>query len=107
MTKPATIGHNAAGIEIDIELRLFNSVARKADGAARRRLTLPAGSTVGDILAAIGVRVEDVFLVLCNGRDVTRGLYGDVNTGYAPEDGDVIAVSGAVPYSWGYGAPVV
>ena len=44
-----------------------------------------------------------------NGRDVTPGIYrgGVVNTEAVLDDGDVIAVSGPVPYSWAYGAPVV
>jgi hypothetical protein len=37
------------------------------------------------------------------------GLYqgGNVNTEAGMNDGDVIAFSGPVPYSYGYGAPVV
>jgi hypothetical protein len=53
--------------------------------------------------------IPEIFLVLRNGRDVTPGIYqgGVVNTEVALDDGDVIAFSGPVPYSWAYGAPVV
>jgi hypothetical protein len=55
-----------------------------------------------------GLPKDKVFLVLRNGRDVTPGLVGaEVNVETALEDGDVIAFSGPVPYSYGYGAPVV
>jgi len=49
----------------------------------------------------------EVFLALQNGRDVTASLYADLNTERTVDDGDVVALSGPVPYSWGYGSPVV
>jgi hypothetical protein len=43
-----------------------------------------------------------------NGRDITPGLVGgDIKDYHVLDDGDVIALSGAVPYSYGYGSPVV
>lgn len=102
------IGHNTAGLLIEVEVRLFNSLARFGGPQGfRRMLSLPAGSTVGDILRQLGVPAPEVFLALRNGRDITPSLYGDLNTEKAVDDGDVIALSGPVPYSWGYGSPVV
>lgn len=102
------IGDNSGDVEIQIEVRAFNSLARFLDTPSRRRrLSVPAGSSVGDILARLDIPAGDVFLVLCNGKDVTPGLDGGVHTAFQPEQGDVIALSGPVPYSWGYGAPVV
>ena len=41
-------------------------------------------------------------------RDVTPGRVGaPVNRGHEIVEGDVVALSGPVPYSDGYGAPVV
>ena len=61
-----------------------------------------------DVLAFWGLPDDEVFLVLRNGRDVTLGRVGaPVQLGGALDDGDVIAFSGPVPYSFGYGAPVV
>ena len=106
----ATIGHNASGLEIEIEVRLFNSLVRHggAEGPVRR-ITLPAGATVGEIVSLLGLPPRDVFLVLRNGRDVSSGLYGGglFNREAVVDDGDVVAFSGPVPYSFGYGAPVV
>ncbi len=102
------IGHNSRTGTVTVEARLFNSVGKFAgpDGPCRK-ISLPAGSTIGDLLGALSVPAREVFLVLKNGRDVTKSLYTGINTSAVIDDGDVIAFSGPVPYSWGYGAPVV
>jgi hypothetical protein len=61
---------------------------------------------IGHNVAGITVDVE-VHLAFCNGRDVTPSLKDPINAEHAVEAGDVVALSGPVPYSWGYGAPVV
>ena len=102
------LGHNSEGITFTIEARLFNSLSRYAPkGATFQRLSLPAGSTVGDLVKLLSIPLRDVFLVLRNGKDVTPSLYGGINTETVIDEGDVIALSGPVPYSWGYGAPIV
>lgn len=102
------LGHNSAGITVSTEVRLFNSISRLGgQGGMFRRLELPAGSDIGDVLRQLGIPPADVFLVFVNGRDITPTLNAGIRTGYVIEDGDVIALSGPVPYSWGYGAPVV
>jgi len=103
------LGHNSQDIDINIEVRFFNSLSRyRPAGEAGNRLTLPAGSTIASILERFNIARRDVFVVFRNGRDVTPGLVGDaVRTSCEIEDGDVIALSGPVPYSYGYGAPVV
>jgi hypothetical protein len=69
---------------------------------------LPAGTTVGELAARLRIPREELFLVLVNGRDITPGLVsGAIKDYHLIEDGDVVAFSGAVPYSYGYGAPVV
>lgn len=104
------IGHNAGGVEIAIEVRLFNSLTRHAgpEGPVRR-LSLPVGATVGDVIDRLRLPVADVFLVLRNGRDVSPGVYGGgrVRREALLDEGDVLAFSGPVPYSFGFGAPVV
>jgi hypothetical protein len=107
MHKPG-IGHNIDGLTVDVEVRLFNSLVRfTANGDRRRIVSLPAGSSIGDILRRLGIPAREVHLVFRNGRDVTPSLKSSVNTAPTVEAGDVIALSGPVPYSWGYGAPVV
>ena len=109
MSTPS-IGHNAGGAVLRIEARFFNSLAKYSgvDGLARK-LELEAGATVGDLIRMFAMPAPEIFLVLRNGRDITPGLYqgGVVREDVVLDDGDVIAFSGPVPYSYGYGAPVV
>jgi len=108
LTAPARIGDNSDGAAIEIEVRLFNSLAGYLKGRRTAcRVSLPAGSCVGDILSMFQIPKSEVFLIMRNGRDLTPELGSTVRTDYRPQDGDVIALSGPVPYSWGYGAPVV
>lgn len=103
------IGDNSAvapGIRVTV--RLFNSLAAYGgDTPGATELDLPAGACVGDVVRRFGVPADRIYLVLVNGRDVTRTLGGPVNLDRQIEDGDVVALSGPVPFSWGYGAPVV
>ena len=104
------IGHNAREATVRIEVRLFNSLTKFAGVAGPRcTLALRAGATVGDLIDELRLPAPEIFLVLRNGRDVSPGLYGGglFNREASLEDGDVVAFSGPVPYSYGYGAPVV
>jgi hypothetical protein len=102
------IGHNLGDLTIEVEVRLFNSLSRFGGPDGHRRiLSLPAGSTIGDVLDRLRIPPGKVFLALQNGRDVTPSLYADLNTERTIDEGDIVALSGPVPYSWGYGSPVV
>ena len=104
----AHIGHNLPDEPIRVRVRLFNTVASKMGAASgEHELELPPGSTIADVVERLRIPLGNVFLVLLNGRDVTPTLRGPVNVDEFLEDGDVIAFSGPVPYSAGYGAPVV
>ena len=103
------IGDNSRGLTVTVEVRLFNCIVQYAGRAGwRRKLEVPVGTAVGELAEQLGIPIERLFLVLVNGRDITPGLVGDrVNGNHQLEEGDVIAFSGAVPYSYGYGSPVV
>lgn len=92
---------------IAIRLKMFNSLAPYAGGSAPLALNVPAGTVIGDLVRRFGVPAERIFLVLVNGKDVTRQLGAPVNLARELDDGDEVALSGPVPYSWGYGAPIV
>jgi hypothetical protein len=105
-----SIGHNSGNARIAIEIRLFNSLAQLGGrNGPVQQLELGVGATVGDAVRLIGLPLSEIFLVLRNGRDVSPGRYEarNVNTEAFLDDGDVVAFSGPVPYSFGYGAPVV
>jgi hypothetical protein len=102
------IGHNVGDLTIAVEVRLFNSLSRFGGREGPRRiLSLPAGGTLGDVLDRLRIPQSEVFLALQNGRDVTASLHTGINTERTLDEGDVVALSGPVPYSWGYGSPVV
>ena len=103
------IGHNSQDVAVKVEVRLFNSIVKYAGAEGpRREMWLPAGTTVGELAARLRIPREELFLVLVNGRDITPGLVsGAIKDYHLIEDGDVVAFSGAVPYRYGYGAPVV
>ena len=105
----ARLGHNSRAARITVETKLFNSLTRyAANRPTREFLTLPAGATVRDVLAFWQIPEEEVFLVLRNGQDISPGLVGaPARLDVVLDHGDVIAFSGPVPYSFGYGAPVV
>ena len=103
------IGDNSQDVTLQVEVRLFNAVAGYArENGQRQRLTLPVGTTVGEFADRLMIPRHALYLVLVNGRDVTPGLVGaGIKAHHVVEHGDVVAFSGAVPYSYGYGAPVV
>ena len=105
----AGIGDNSGKATVCVETRLFNSLTKFAErNSWRQTFTLPAGSTTADLVRKLKLPKSEIFLILQNGRDVSRGLVGaPVNLDTVLADGDVIAFSGPVPYSYGYGAPVV
>jgi len=110
LTSPApSIGHNSDDLTIEVEIKLFNSIGKFSGPAGPfQKLTLPVGTTVGDIINQLHLPLKEIFLVMKNGRDISSGLVGGpINLNVEIEDGDAIAFSGPVPFSFGYGAPVV
>jgi len=102
------IGDNRQGLPcIRVSAKAFNSLAAYFGGCVPIEAEFEAGATVADVLKRFGVPHKRVYLVLVNGRDITRGLGCLVNLERELEHGDVVMLSGPVPYSWGYGAPVV
>ena len=107
-TSIGVIGHNSASVRI-VEVRLFNSLTCFGGTSEPvQQIEFGTGSTVGDVVCRLGLPLYEGFLALRNDRDLSPGLYerGNVNT-VAYDDGDVIAFSGPVPYSFNYGAPIV
>jgi hypothetical protein len=102
------IGDNRQELpRVRVSVKMFNSLAAYGGGCAPVDIELDAGATVAEIVHRFGVPFERIFLVLVNGRDISRSLDGAVNLARELEDGDAVTLSGPVPYSWGYGAPVI
>jgi hypothetical protein len=94
---------------IKLEVRLFNSLSRYAGASNPLALTLPEGSTIGDALTRLPVPVQEIFLLTLNGRNVMRGFGPEagIETEHPLGEGDVLAASGPIPFSRGYGSPVI
>ena len=108
MNTRAQIGHNSNNLSIRVSVKLFNAMHSHGDPkAVQHPLTYPVGTTVETIFKDLNLPREHLFLILVNGRDISAGRVGDLYFDHELEDGDVVAFSGPVPYSFGYGAPVV
>lgn len=101
------IGHNSGDATIRIRAKLFNSVVPPGSGPRLHDLTFSVGATLADIVQELGIKKSAIFIAWANGRDVTKRLGDNINLDYILTDGDEIALSGPIPYSWGYGSPVV
>ncbi len=88
---------------IEIEIRLFNSLQKYH----LDRLRLTGGSTVGDALRLLGIPDGEIYLTLLNGRNIMQSPSGGIERQHRLQQGDVLALSGPVPFSRAYGAPVV
>ena len=100
------IGHNSVGITVQV--RLINSLAKfLLKKQQNLKPTFQTGITVGDMMTHFGISKFNVFLALCNGRDVTPDLGDDINVSYQFTEGDVISLSGPILYSWVYGSSSV
>ena len=105
---PGMMGHNVRNVTVTVEVRLFNSLSRYSDnGFKPLKMEMAAGCSVGDVLRALSIPADKVYLALRNGRDITPSLHASVNGNAVLDDGDILGLSGPVPYSWGYGSPVV
>lgn len=89
-----------------IEVRLFNSLWHHAGGRPVLELEGCAGCTVRDIVERLGIPDSAIYVAFRNGRNVALLADGD-RLAVPVRDGDVVAFSGPVPWSRGYGAPVV
>jgi hypothetical protein len=95
------------GGSVRFEVRPFNRIAGLLGRSTGFPMCMPAGASIDDLLRHLNVKRSEVFLVFVNGRDITPDLNAPVRVDYSIQDDDVIALSGPVPYSWGYGSPVV
>ena len=90
---------------ITIQVRVFNSLqsymARRGNYA---QLTLADGSTPRQILEALQIPAEEVYLLMVNGQ-VPRGQMRNLDL--VLNDQDRIAFSGPLPYHRLYGSPVI
>ncbi len=93
---------------VNVEVHLFNALRKYAKGGVQW-LHVPRRALITEILSQLEVPEAEVFLALHNGRNIMRGFGFQSGIDSPPElaEGDRFAFSGAVPFSRGYGSPVV
>ena len=64
---------------------------------------------MGDALQNIKVPINEIFLMTHNGRNIMRGFgcNSGIELDHELHDGDVLSLSGPIPFSRGYGSPVI
>jgi len=94
------------GRTMKLEIRLFNSLQRYArNGSPRFPLEVAGGSTLGDVVRLLQIPDEQIFVAMRNG--VNAEILAPDRFEAALRDGDAVALSGPIPWSRGYGSPVV
>lgn len=102
------LDHNSQNATLTVEVRFFNKLYDPVAKRMKEHIELPVGSRVRDLVEKLKLTREDIYLVMINGTDVTPGRVGDpVNLIPELEDGDVVALSGPVPMSGGYGSAII
>ncbi len=89
-----------------VEVRLFNTLARYAPrGESRVHVELRPGATVRTVLGCLQIPPHELYVAMRNGTDAE--LLAPEPLDLPLREGDALALSGPVPWSWGYGAPVI
>ncbi len=91
---------------IEIEICLFNSLAQYAPDRNSFRLALPTGTPANTLPRRLSIPAGRIYAAWRNGRDIMTTFGGQLLEGVTLEHGDRLALSGPVPFSRGYGAPV-
>lgn len=72
-------GDNAKGLTVTVKVNLFNSLGQNEGNRSWcKTKTLPVGSTIKDLIDALGLRREHIYKIMRNGRDVTSRHIGDI-----------------------------
>ena len=88
---------------ITLEIRLFNLLRRYAQETSPYfKLSVPEGTTYAKLLGTLKIPEKEVFLALRDGRNIELLASDEVL-----RNGEVVALSGPVPFSRGYGAPII
>ena len=92
---------------MELEVCLFNSLRKYSANGMVFRMTVPPGTTVADLVQQLALPRREIYVALRNGLSITHDLGKSFAEDTVLRDGDRIAFSGPVPFSRGYGAPVI
>lgn len=91
---------------IDVEICLFNSLTKYAAQQPAFRLRVPPGTSAEELVRGLPIPPSEIYVAWRNGRNIMSTFGGEIEDGVELCDGDRLALSGPVPFSLGYGAPV-
>lgn len=91
---------------IEVEVHLYNSLAKYAVRNEPLRLVLPAGIRPAEVARGLGIPEREIYAAWHNGHNVLTTFGGRFEDGIVLAHGDRLALSGPIPFSRGYGAPV-
>ena len=90
---------------MQFEVRFFNSMRRYSGGRLSHLVEASDRPTILDVVRSLGIPPHDVHLVFHNGKVIGHSVADTATTLIA--QGDTVGLSGPVPFSRGYGTPVV
>jgi hypothetical protein len=91
---------------IQVEIHLYNSLTRYGARYEPFRLVLPTGTAPDEVARRLGIPADEIFAAWRNGCNILTTFGGRFEDGVALADGDRLALSGPIPFSRAYGAPV-
>jgi hypothetical protein len=91
---------------IEIEICLFNSLAKYAPASSPLRLSIPLGTKASQIVRNLQIPPHEIYVAWRNGHNIMTTFGGEVEENVRMENGDRLALSGPIPFSRAYGAPV-
>lgn len=91
---------------IEVEVHLYNSLVRFVPKYEPLRLTLPEGAAPVEVARRLGIPEREIFAAWHNGHNILKSFGGSFEDGIRLSHGDRLALSGPIPFSRAYGAPV-
>ena len=91
---------------IEVEVHLYNSLVRFVSRYEPLRLALPEGAVPAEVARRLGIPEREIFAAWRNGHNILQSFGGSFEEGVVLDDGDRLALSGPIPFSRAYGAPV-
>ncbi|MBZ0125146.1 MAG: hypothetical protein K8F32_02120 [Rhodocyclaceae bacterium] len=91
---------------IEVEVHLYNSLVCYVPKYEPLRLLLPEGAAPAEVARRLGIPEREIFAAWRNGHNILKSFGGSFEEGVVLDDGDRLALSGPIPFSRAYGAPV-
>ncbi|MCC6657554.1 MAG: hypothetical protein IT512_05150 [Rhodocyclaceae bacterium] len=91
---------------IEVEVHLYNSLVRFVRKYEPLRVSLPEGAPPAEVARRLGIPEREIFAAWRNGHNILKSFGGSFEDGIVLGHGDRLALSGPIPFSRAYGAPV-